>query len=116
MAQRVVIDVKGADDKYAISSAVSFFKELGYTRFRCRTDPETSDQNTRGYCHQMLGGRSSRRASFARGDDSRESRESGVLWKDGMVFCRDKFELCDWTLRRDLGQLLTLSISVYRGL
>ena len=35
-----VIDVKGAGDKHAISSAVSFLKELGYTRFRCRTDPE----------------------------------------------------------------------------
>ena len=35
-----VIDVKGAGDKYATSSAVSFLKELGYTRFRCRTDPE----------------------------------------------------------------------------
>ena len=35
-----VIDVKGGGDKYVISSAVSFLKELGYTRFRCRTDPE----------------------------------------------------------------------------
>ena len=35
-----VIDVKGGGDKYAISSAVFFLKELGYTRFRCRTDPE----------------------------------------------------------------------------
>ena len=35
-----VIDVKGAGDKYTISSALSFLKELGYTRFRCRTDPE----------------------------------------------------------------------------
>ena len=35
-----VIDVKGAGEKYAISSAVSFLKELVYTRFRCRTDPE----------------------------------------------------------------------------
>ena len=35
-----MIDVKGGGDKYAISSAVSFLKELGYTRFRCRTDPE----------------------------------------------------------------------------
>ena len=32
-----VIDVKGGGDKYEISSAVSFLKELGYTRFRCRT-------------------------------------------------------------------------------
>ena len=36
------IDVKGGGDKYAISSPVSFLKELGYTRFRCRTDPEPS--------------------------------------------------------------------------
>ena len=35
-----VIDVKGGGDKYANSSALSFLKELGYTRFRCRTDPE----------------------------------------------------------------------------
>ena len=35
-----VFDVKGAGDKYAISSAVSYLKELVYTRFRCRTDPE----------------------------------------------------------------------------
>ena len=35
-----VIDVKGGGDTYAISSAVSFLKELVYTRFRCRTDPE----------------------------------------------------------------------------
>ena len=35
-----VIDAKGGGDKYVISSAVSFLEELGYTRFRCRTDPE----------------------------------------------------------------------------
>ena len=35
-----MIDVKGGGDKYAISSAVSFLKEMGFTRFRCRTDPE----------------------------------------------------------------------------
>ena len=35
-----MIDVKGGGDKYAISSAVSCLKELEYTRFRCRTDPE----------------------------------------------------------------------------
>ena len=35
-----VIDVKGGGDKYAISSAVSFLKDLGFTRFRCRMDPE----------------------------------------------------------------------------
>ena len=38
-----VIDVKGGD-KYVISSAVSFLKELGYTRFRCRTDPEPATE------------------------------------------------------------------------
>ena len=37
-----VIDVKGAGDKYSISSVVSFLKELGYTRFRCRTDLESA--------------------------------------------------------------------------
>ena len=35
-----VNDVKGAGDKYVISSAVSFLKEREYTRLRCRTDPE----------------------------------------------------------------------------
>ena len=35
-----MIDVKGGGDKCAISSAVSFLKEVVYTRFRCRTDPE----------------------------------------------------------------------------
>ena len=35
-----VIDVKGGGDKYVISSAVSFLKELVYTRFRCKTNPE----------------------------------------------------------------------------
>ena len=35
-----VTDVKGGGDKYAISSAVSSLKGLGYARFRCRTDPE----------------------------------------------------------------------------
>ena len=35
-----VIDVKGGGDKYVISSAVSFLKELTYNRFRCRTDQE----------------------------------------------------------------------------
>ena len=35
-----VLYVKGGGDKYVISSAVSFLKELGYTRFRCTTDPE----------------------------------------------------------------------------
>ena len=35
-----VIDVKGGGDKYAISSAVSFLKQLEYTRYRCRTDPD----------------------------------------------------------------------------
>ena len=35
-----VIYVKGGGDKYVISSAVSFLKELACTRFRCRTDPE----------------------------------------------------------------------------
>ena len=35
-----VIDVKCGGDKFVISSAVSFLKELGYTRFRCTTDLE----------------------------------------------------------------------------
>ena len=37
-----VIGVKGGGDKNVTSSAVSFLKELVYTRFRCRTDPETA--------------------------------------------------------------------------
>ena len=35
-----VIYAKGGGDKYVISSAMSFLKELGYTRLRCMTDPE----------------------------------------------------------------------------
>ena len=73
-----VIDVKSAGDKYAIFSAVSFLKELEYTRFRCRTDPETAIK-THVDTVIKCGGRSSRRAGFARGDYSRESRESGCF-------------------------------------
>ena len=43
-----VIDVKGGGDKYAVSSAVSFLKELRHTRFRCRTDPEPAMQGNGG--------------------------------------------------------------------
>ena len=35
-----VTDVKGAGDKYAISSAVAFLKELKYSRFPCRDSSE----------------------------------------------------------------------------
>ena len=41
-----MVDVKGGGDKYAISSAVSFLKELVYIRFRCRTDPEPAVKAT----------------------------------------------------------------------
>ena len=54
-----VIDVKGGGDKYAISSAVSFLKELVYTRFRVFV------RWSRG------------RANLARGNNSRELCESG---------------------------------------
>ena len=65
-----VIDMKGGGDKYVISSAVSFLKELEYTRsrFRCKTDPEPAIK-----AMVDAGGR----AHLARGDNSRESCESG---------------------------------------
>ena len=34
-----VLDVKGGGDTHAISSAVSVLNKLGFSRFRCRTDP-----------------------------------------------------------------------------
>ena len=69
-----VIDVKGGGDKYVISSAVSFLKELGYTRFRCRTDPEPAIK-AMWMRSSSVSVRS--RANLARGDNSRESCESG---------------------------------------
>ena len=103
-----VIDVKGAGDKYATSSAVSFLKELGYTRFRCRTDPEPAIKSHVDTVIKCLANDSQRR-QFPR------VTRVWVPWKDGMVFCRDKSEPCGWTLKRDLGWLLTLRISVYLG-
>ena len=49
-----VIDVKSGGDKYAISSAVSILKELGYTRFRCKTDPEPAIKSNCGCGHQVF--------------------------------------------------------------
>ena len=48
-----VIDAKGGGDKYVISSAVSFLKELVYTLFRCRTD-RACDQGNGGCGHQVF--------------------------------------------------------------
>ena len=76
------IDVKGAGDKYAISSAVSFLKELGYTRFRCRTDPEPAIKTHVGAVIKCLAmiepwSKFCQRRRFPR------VTRVWVLWKDG---------------------------------
>ena len=47
-------NARGGGDKYAISSAVSFMKELEYTRFRCRDGSRACDQDTGGCCNQVF--------------------------------------------------------------
>ena len=45
-----------------------------------------------------------------------ESHASLVLWMAGTIFCKDRLEPCDSTLKNDLGQSLVLLISACRGL
>ena len=71
-----VIDVKGGRDKHAISSAVSFMKELGYTRFRCRTDPEPAIKAMVDSVIKCLSDDRVVDANPARRNNSRESCES----------------------------------------
>ena len=72
-----VMDVKGGGDKYAISSAVSFLKEMGYTRFRCRTDPEPAIKAMVNSVIKCLSDDRVVEQNLARRNNSRESCESG---------------------------------------
>ena len=110
-----VIDVKGGGDKYAISSAVSFLKELGYTRFRCRTDPEPAIKAMVDAVIKCLSDDRVVEQILPEANNSRESCESGCFG-GGTIFCKDKFERCDSTSKIDLGQSLVLLISACRGL
>ena len=77
-----VIAVKGGGGKCAISSAVSFLKELGYTRFRCRTDPEPAIKarinNSRESCESGCSGGLAK--SSARRNSSVATRRRRSLW------------------------------------
>ena len=99
-----VIDVKGGGDKYAISSAVSFLKELGYTRFRCRTDPERSRQRwirSSSVCQMIaLSSKSCQKRQFPR------VMRVWALWRVGTTSCKDKFERCDSTSKIDFGSIV----------
>ena len=68
-----------------ISSAVSFLKELGYTRFRCRTDREPAIK-------AMVDGHQ----VFDQSSKSCQRRQIPkvmrvwVLWRAHTIFCKDK--------------------------
>ena len=64
-----VSNVKVEGDKYVISSAVPFFKELGYTI----SMQDGCDQGNGGCGHQVFVRWSRSRANLARGDNSRGS-------------------------------------------
>ena len=106
------IDVKGGGDKHVISSAVSFLKKLGYTRFRCRTDPEPAIKAMVDAVIKCLS------------DDRVVEQilpeatipEIWVLWRAGTISCKDNFVRCDSMSRIVLGQSSVLLISVRRGL
>ena len=68
-----VIHAKGGGDKYVISSAVSSLKELGYTRFRCRTDPEPAIKAMVDAVIKCLSDDRAVEQIFSRRDNSRES-------------------------------------------
>ena len=107
-----VIDVKRAGDKYAISSAVSFLKELGFDAGRIPSQRSKHTWIPSSNVWRMIEPSSKfcKRRRFPR------VTRVWVLWRDGTVFCSDKFEHCDWTLRRDLGRSLMLRFSECRGL
>ena len=84
-----VIEVKGGGDKYAISSAVSSLKELGYIRFRCRTDPGLQSRQwwmqSSSVCQAIAqSSKSCQRRQFPR------VMRVWVLWRAGTIFCKDK--------------------------
>ena len=98
-----VIGVKGEGDKYAISSAVSFLKEQGYTRFRCRTDPEPAIKAMVDSVIKCLSD-DCVVEQFLPVETIPESHASlGALevWHNLLL---DKFERCDSTSKIDLGQ------------
>ena len=101
-----VIDSKGGGDKYVISSAVSFLKELGYTRFRCKTDPEPK---IKAMVDAVIKCLSDDRAVEQILPEETVMRVR-VLWRDGTIFCKDKFGRCDSTSKIDLGQSSALLI------
>ena len=111
-----VIDVKGGGDKHAISSAVSFLKEPGHTRFRCRTDPEPAIKAHVDAIIKCLSDDQHSRANSAGRDNSGESCESGCFGGPAQSLARTKVELCDSTSKNDLGQLSVLLIVACRGL
>ena len=110
-----VIDVKGGGDKYAISSAVSFLKELGCTRFRCKTDPEPA---IKAMVDAVIKCLSDDRVveQILPEETIPESHASLGALEGGTIFCKDKFERCDSTSKIDLGQSLVLLINACRGL
>ena len=110
-----VIEVKGGGDQYAISFAVAFLKELGCKRFQCRTVPRLRSRQwwTRSLSVCQMIARSSK--SCQRRQFPRVMRV-WVLWRDGTIFCKDKFERCDSTSKIHLGQTLVFLISACRGL
>ena len=97
-----VIDVKGGGDKYVISSAVSFLKELGYTRFRCYTDPEPAIKAMVDAAIKCL---SDDRAfeQILPEETIPESHAILGALRAGTISCKDKFERCDSTSKIDLG-------------
>ena len=112
-----VIDVKGGRDKSAISSAVSFLKELGYTRFRSKTDPEPAIKAMVDSVIKCLSDdRVVEKILPCQKRQFPRVMRVWVLWRVGTISCKDKFELCNSTSKIDLGQSLVLLISACRGL
>ena len=111
-----VIDVEGGGDKYAISSAVWFLKDLVYTRFRCGTDPEPA---IKAMVDALIKCLSDDRVveQILPAETIPESHAIFfLLWRVGTISCKDKFERCDSTSKIDLGLSLVLFISACRGL
>ena len=110
-----VIDVKSGRDKYAISSAVSFLKELGCTRFRCRTDPAHA---IKAMVDAVIKCLSDDRVveQILPEETVPENHASLGALEVAQSSAKDKFERCDSTSKIDLGQSLVLLINACRGL
>ena len=94
-----------------ISFAVSFLKELGYTRFRCRTDPEPA---VKAMVDGVIKCLSDDRAveQILPEETIPESHASlGALGGLAQSLAKNKFERCDSTSKIDLGQSSVLPIS-----